>query len=129
MSQVCFFFSSRRRHTRYWRDWSSDVCSSDLVAELQALGFAVQQEQAPKESFAIFLRKLFFHFQDTDYPLSHMIASKDLDLLTFLTSDATLTKEVFDLVALQVLGFIPAVDFTDTQDFIQKIGFPIVFEI
>src|SRR3712207_7053940 len=28
---VCFFFfSSRRRHTRYWRDWSSDVCSSDL---------------------------------------------------------------------------------------------------
>src|ERR1035437_4753039 len=25
---VCF--SSRRRHTRYWRDWSSDVCSSDL---------------------------------------------------------------------------------------------------
>src|SRR3712207_9084212 len=25
------FFSSRRRHTRYWRDWSSDVCSSDLL--------------------------------------------------------------------------------------------------
>src|SRR3712207_2939272 len=24
------FLSSRRRHTRYWRDWSSDVCSSDL---------------------------------------------------------------------------------------------------
>src|SRR5215217_8502527 len=29
-----FFFSSRRRHTRYWRDWSSDVCSSDLAANL-----------------------------------------------------------------------------------------------
>src|SRR3712207_8347923 len=28
-----FFFSSRRRHTRYWRDWSSDVCSSDLTAD------------------------------------------------------------------------------------------------
>src|SRR5207245_6684443 len=27
---VCFFFSSRRRHTRCYRDWSSDVCSSDL---------------------------------------------------------------------------------------------------
>src|SRR6266542_2492193 len=26
----CFFFSSRRRHTRCYRDWSSDVCSSDL---------------------------------------------------------------------------------------------------
>src|SRR3712207_4989821 len=33
-----FFFSSRRRHTRYWRDWSSDVCSSDLGgAELGVL--------------------------------------------------------------------------------------------
>src|SRR3712207_2136559 len=32
-----FFFSSRRRHTRYWRDWSSDVCSSDpLAAPAQA---------------------------------------------------------------------------------------------
>src|SRR5207247_4028713 len=27
----CFFFSSRRRHTRSTRDWSSDVCSSDLA--------------------------------------------------------------------------------------------------
>src|SRR5256885_423548 len=27
---VCFFFSSRRRHTRLQGDWSSDVCSSDL---------------------------------------------------------------------------------------------------
>src|SRR6185312_4198558 len=29
-----FFFSSRRRHTRSDRDWSSDVCSSDLVGRL-----------------------------------------------------------------------------------------------
>src|SRR5476651_1499863 len=34
---VSFFFSSRRRHTRYWRDWSSDVCSSDLVLATDAL--------------------------------------------------------------------------------------------
>src|SRR5712675_2530481 len=37
----CFFFSSRRRHTRCSRDWSSDVCSSDLkplsVAERRAI--------------------------------------------------------------------------------------------
>src|SRR5690606_40266094 len=32
-----FFFSSRRRHTRFSRDWSSDVCSSDLpLANLDA---------------------------------------------------------------------------------------------
>src|SRR3712207_1939312 len=30
-SPTFFLFSSRRRHTIYWRDWSSDVCSSDLV--------------------------------------------------------------------------------------------------
>src|SRR3712207_9017112 len=30
MEVYYIFFSSRRRHTRYWRDWSSDVCSSDL---------------------------------------------------------------------------------------------------
>src|SRR5207245_6358928 len=32
MTLFCFFFfSSRRRHTRCYRDWSSDVCSSDLA--------------------------------------------------------------------------------------------------
>src|SRR2546427_2103935 len=54
-----FFFSSRRRHTRFDCDWSSDVCSSDLVdaRQMQALllavaphaarGGEVQQGQAP----------------------------------------------------------------------------------
>src|SRR5699024_11761674 len=31
---ICFFFSSRRRHTRSKRDWSSDVCSSDLISDI-----------------------------------------------------------------------------------------------
>src|SRR2546422_6041294 len=31
LSYLFFFFSSRRRHTRCSRDWSSDVCSSDLT--------------------------------------------------------------------------------------------------
>src|SRR5699024_11902095 len=35
-----FFFSSRRRHTRSKRDWSSDVCSSDLITKsFQVTGF------------------------------------------------------------------------------------------
>src|SRR5690606_2168895 len=33
----CFFFSSRRRHTRFSRDWSSDVCSSDLAVDTLSL--------------------------------------------------------------------------------------------
>src|SRR5438128_3230496 len=42
-----FFFSSRRRHTRCYRDWSSDVCSSDLEAEAslaKAAGDAARAE-------------------------------------------------------------------------------------
>src|SRR5690606_5019487 len=46
-----FFFSSRRRHTRFSRDWSSDVCSSDLEAPLfrrhqqLVIGQAAPQEE------------------------------------------------------------------------------------
>src|SRR2546430_9577667 len=42
---VCFFFfSSRRRHTRFDCDWSSDVCSSDLEAAVHALPLEVDGE-------------------------------------------------------------------------------------
>src|SRR5690625_7235603 len=34
---MMFFFSSRRRHTRWPRDWSSDVCSSDLCFKVISL--------------------------------------------------------------------------------------------
>src|SRR5437762_9512191 len=59
---VLFFFSSRRRHTRYIGDWSSDVCSSDLfrlggeqvsaphlgvVQRLDAESISNQQQPAP----------------------------------------------------------------------------------
>src|SRR5436189_4863182 len=39
-----FFFSSRRRHTRYIGDWSSDVCSSDLV---DPVGLRTRAEAVP----------------------------------------------------------------------------------
>src|SRR2546427_10263314 len=52
----CFFFSSRRRHTRFDCDWSSDVCSSDLErdgdlaaatsAARQAVAFDADDERA-----------------------------------------------------------------------------------
>src|SRR5207247_7345160 len=37
LTLLVFFFSSRRRHTRSTRDWSSDVCSSDLPRGLRWL--------------------------------------------------------------------------------------------
>src|SRR5690606_4596852 len=44
-------FSSRRRHTSFSRDWSSDVCSSDLVDELMAVGqwYTTQQNILQQE--------------------------------------------------------------------------------
>src|SRR5437868_10699595 len=41
-----FFFSSRRRHTRSKRDWSSDVCSSDLVAVREPAAVEPSREEA-----------------------------------------------------------------------------------
>src|SRR5207248_5105323 len=38
---LVFFFSSRRRHTRSYGDWSSDVCSSDLRREARVRGGAL----------------------------------------------------------------------------------------
>src|SRR5437879_9462364 len=49
-----FFFSSRRRHTRYIGDWSSDVCSSDLgggrAGFVRILGFLFSGRFAPARS-------------------------------------------------------------------------------
>src|SRR3712207_4323319 len=51
------FFSSRRRHTRYWRDWSSDVCSSDLQTAVHVHGDEVdEQAQRELESLAAGLK-------------------------------------------------------------------------
>src|SRR6266542_5106286 len=44
-----FFFSSRRRHTRCYRDWSSDVCSSDLC--VTQLHYARQGVVTPEMQF------------------------------------------------------------------------------
>src|SRR5262249_61880857 len=47
-----FFFSSRRRHTRLVSDWSSDVCSSDLLADADeadvAPGHVARQPREPR---------------------------------------------------------------------------------
>src|SRR3712207_8299595 len=54
MIRFVVFFSSRRRHTRYWRDWSSDVCSSDLegrrlLTEDERRAFVLAAAKVPRE--------------------------------------------------------------------------------
>src|SRR3712207_7457252 len=63
-----FFFSSRRRHTRYWRDWSSDVCSSDLTYlaevtaavtdQLKAAGIQAVVTGRPKHYYSIYQKMI-----------------------------------------------------------------------
>src|SRR5690606_40752118 len=47
--RVLFFFSSRRRHTRFSRDWSSDVCSSDLGGGARGAAHPI----APQDPYAL----------------------------------------------------------------------------
>src|SRR5690606_39587495 len=42
-----FFFASRRRHTRFSRDWSSDVCSSDLAGDEPGMLKSLHQANDP----------------------------------------------------------------------------------
>src|SRR2546422_8127491 len=52
-----FFFSSRRRHTRCSRDWSSDVCSSDLTTHLSARERAAFREHLEQLSNSVTLAR------------------------------------------------------------------------
>src|SRR5690554_7246668 len=62
-----FFFSSRRRHTRCGRDWSSDVCSSDL----QALVEAFKRVRTGRANPAI-LDDVFVDYYGNPTPISQM---------------------------------------------------------
>src|SRR5207302_2636620 len=54
MQVYFFFFSSRRRHTRFSRDWSSDVCSSDLSPSTWA-SIELDTNRTPSKESTIFL--------------------------------------------------------------------------
>lgn len=96
--------------------------------ELQNLGFEVSLKQDSKSNFESFVRR-YFHLQaDTNWALQNWIADPETDLLSFFQSDRPLTEDVFGLVALQLLGFIPNVDFTDSQAFLADMNFPISYD-
>src|SRR5207245_3207321 len=59
-----FFFSSRRRHTRCYRDWSSDVCSSDLQRPRAdwtkfGLGGSISTPEACADAGGTFMPSIF----------------------------------------------------------------------
>src|SRR5207253_8617781 len=60
-----FFFSSRRRHTRWPRDWSSDVCSSDL--EMTQVALATRQHANMPELNDQARKKFLYRLSRADY--------------------------------------------------------------
>src|SRR5436305_7861655 len=56
MAWFVFFFSSRRRHTRCGRDWSSDVCSSDLAIILNNLAMLSREQGEYAQALLLFQR-------------------------------------------------------------------------
>src|SRR5437879_7899796 len=84
-----FFFSSRRRHTRYIGDWSSDVCSSDLA--MADAGASV----------------LTFHPEATIHVQRHLDTVKKRDMLAGLAlnpaSPLALVEDVLDAVDLLLI--------------------------
>ncbi len=103
------------------------VSNSQVLQELAQLGFELALELSEKEQFEQFIRRSFFTYKDTDYPLSILAADKETDLLSFFQSDRELTADIFYTVAFQLLEFSYLVDFEDSQAFRKETGFPIVY--
>src|SRR2546429_1477264 len=78
---VIFFFSSRRRHTRCSRDWSSDVCSSDLIAALAKRfpGDAKSDLRAAAEQYRDAMREVMKRFPD-DLDAATLFAEAGMNL-------------------------------------------------
>src|SRR5690606_40159815 len=66
-----FFFSSRRRHTRFSRDWSSDVCSSDLPPPQQIEVVLSGQNQFLGTNDQRFCSSLPWYFKERRWLLPH----------------------------------------------------------
>ena len=102
--------------------------SNQVYQEMNELGFSISPEKSLKANLEAFTRKILsLQFQDTDYALSTMIADFDCDLLSFFHSQQDLTEKHFNTIALQLLGFVPNVDFTDVAKFVEEIAFPVSF--
>src|SRR5690349_11597308 len=85
---LSFFFSSRRRHTRSLRDWSSDVCSSDLSAKVIT-------------SAAIIMVVVFAIFATTGVP---QVKEIGLGLAVAIALDATLVRLVLVPATMELMG-------------------------
>src|SRR5256885_5003027 len=79
MCSLFFFFSSRRRHTRLQGDWSSDVCSSDLINDIKS-GFALGDPHNLELHAAWLIRPYFEQGRVTDFNALTHVARREAAL-------------------------------------------------
>lgn len=103
------------------------VDQKDILKELKEIGFDLPTHLPEKELFEWFVRKVYFTYKNTDYPLSNLVADAETDLLSYFQSDREWSPEIFYTVALQLLGFHYFIDFEDTDSFLKEVQFPIEY--
>ena len=100
---------------------------ADILKELKEIGFDLPLHLTEKEQFECFVRKVFFTYKNTDYPLSNLVVDAETDLLSYFQSDCEWSPNIFYTVALQLLGFRYFIDFEDTDSFLKEVQFPIEY--
>ena len=103
------------------------VDQKDILKELKEIGFDLPLHLTEKELFEWFVRKVYFTYKNTDYPLYNLVADAETDLLSYFQSDREWSPEIFYTVALQLLGFHYFIDFEDTDSFLKEVQFPIEY--
>ena len=103
------------------------VDQADILKELKEIGFDLPLHLTEKELFEWFVRKVYFTYKNTDYPLSNLVADAETDFLTYIQSDCEWSPNIFYTVALQLLGFRYFIDFEDTDSFLKEVQFPIEY--
>ena len=103
------------------------VDQADILKELKEIGFDLPTHLSEKELFEGFVRKVYFTYKNTDYPLSNLVVNAETDLLSYFQSDREWSPEIFYTVALQLLGFRYFIDFEDTDSFLKEVQFPIEY--
>src|SRR5437870_7078635 len=116
----CFFFSSRRRHTRWPRDWSSDVCSPISKNFLQAVRVAAADEARGKGALVV-TNDVINAARDVSKNISYRLetySSRDIGALGYIDEDRvsfyrapTKATGGFDIARVQKL---PRVDIIHT---------------
>ena len=112
---------------KYNQNSNRSVDKKDILKELKEIGFDLPTHLPEKELFEWFVRKVYFTYKDTDYPLSNLVVDSKTDFLTYIQSDCEWSPNIFYTVALQLLGFRYFIDFEDTDSFLKEVQFPIEY--